>query len=83
MKARAAAMEVDRLTRERQFEIAAAETAKSSRITADSKASECKLIDHAIAAVDAKLRQLYNGQEGDFWTAERRKLTDRRFSLSC
>ena len=83
MKARAAVMEAERLARDRQFEIAAAETAKASRNTADSKASECKIIDHAIASVDAKLRQPHNAREGDDWAAERRKLTDRQFSLGC
>ena len=55
MKTRAAAMEAERLARDRQFEIAAAETAKASKNTTDSTASECKIIDHAIATVDAKL----------------------------
>lgn len=83
MKARAAAMEAERLARERQFEIAATETAKASGTTADSKFRECENIDKAIAYADAKLRQPHSAQEGDDWTAERRELTDRRFSLGC
>ncbi len=83
MRARAAAMEAERLARDRQFDIAAAETAKITANAADAKANQCAIIDNAIASVDAKLRQPHNGQEGDFWTAERRKLTDRRFSLGC
>ncbi len=83
MKARAAAMEAERLARDRQFEVAAAETAKASRNTVGSKVYECETIDNGISSIDGRLRQPHNGQEGDFWTAERRKLTDRRFSLGC
>lgn len=83
MKARAAAMEAERLARERQFEIAATETAKASGSTADSKVRECENIDNGIKTIDARLRQPHSAGEGDFWTAERRKLTDRRFSLGC
>ena len=83
MKARAAAMEAERLARDRQFEVAAAETAKASRNTVGSKVYECENIDKAIAYADAKLRQPHSAQEGDDWTAERRELTDRRFSLGC
>ena len=83
MKARAAAMEAERLARDRQFEVATAETAKASKNTVGSKVNECENIDNGITSIDARLRQPHNGQEGDFWTAERRKLTDRRFSLGC
>ena len=83
MKARAAAMEAERLARDRQFEIAAAETAKASASRADSKVRECESIDKAIVSIDAQLRQLHDAQVGDYWNAERRKLTDRRFSLGC
>ena len=83
MKARAAAMEADRLARERQFEIATAETAIATASSANSKARECESIDNAIASVDARLRQAHSAREGDDWTAERRKLTDRQFSLGC
>ncbi len=83
MKARAAAMEAERLARNRQFEIAAAETAEASSSTAGSKVYECENIDNGITSIDARLRQPHSAREGDFWTAERRKLTDRRFSLGC
>ena len=83
MKARAAAMEAERLARNRQFEIAAAETAKASANTADSKVRECENIDKAIAFADAQLREWHSAGKGDYWTAERRKLTDQRFSLGC
>lgn len=83
MKARAAVMEAERLARERQFEIAATGTAMSTGSTADSKVRECENIDKEIAYADAKLRQPHSAREGDDWTAERRKLTDRRFSLGC
>lgn len=55
MKARAAAMEAGRLARDRQFEIAAAETAKITANAADAKANQCAIIDNAIVSVDAKL----------------------------
>lgn len=83
MKAQAAAMEADRLAREKQFEIAVAEKTKTSSPVADLKTRECKNIDQAIAYLDSRLRQLHTAREGDDWTAERRTLTDRRFSLGC
>ncbi len=83
LKAQAAAMEADRHARERQFEIAAAEAAKVSAQSGNTKVRECQLIDQAIASVDATLRQPHGPQEGDFWTAKRRELTDRRFSVGC
>lgn len=43
--------------------------------------SACNDIDRQIAIIDARLRQPHGPQEGDVWTAERRKLMDRRFSL--
>ena len=83
LKAQAAAMEADRLARERQYEIAAAATAKAPSPVADQKARECADIDQGIAFADAQLLQLHSASRGDYWTAERRKLTDRRFSLGC
>ena len=83
MKARAAAMEAERLARDRQFEIASTETAKASGTTADSKFRECENIDNGIKSIDVRLRQPHSAGDGDYWTAERRKLTDRRFSLGC
>lgn len=83
MKARAAVMEAQRRARDRQFEIAASETAKAARNTADSKVRERENIDKGIAFADAQLRDLHSAARGDYWTAERRKLTDRRFSLGC
>lgn len=83
LKAQAAAMEADRHARERQFAIAAAETTKVSAHSGNTKVRECQMIDQAIASVDATLRQPHGPQEGDFWTAKRRELTDRRFSVGC
>lgn len=83
MKAQAAAMEADRLAREKQFEIAVAEQTKTSSPVADLKKRECKNIDQAIASIDSMLRQAHTAQEGDYWAAQRRELTDRRFSLGC
>ncbi len=77
MKAQAAAMEADRQARERQFEIAAAEAATVSAPSGNTK------IDQAIASIEATLRQPHGPQEGDFWTAKRWELTDRRFSAGC
>ena len=56
LKAQAAAMEADRLARERQYEIAAAATAKAPSPVADLKVQECKSIDQGIASVDSRLR---------------------------
>ena len=83
LKAQAAAMEADRLARERQYEIAAAATAKAPSSVADLKVQECKNIDQGIASIDSMLRQPHTAQQGDYWTAKRRELTDQRFSLGC
>ncbi|WP_291992838.1 hypothetical protein [Candidatus Accumulibacter sp. ACC003] len=48
-----------------------------------SRSSECAAIDQAIAGVDSVLRALHSASQGDYWTAERRALTDRRFSIGC
>ena len=43
----------------------------------------CNDIDREIAGVDAALRQPHSAEWGDYLTGERRKLTDRRFSIGC
>jgi len=48
-----------------------------------SRSRECAAIDQAIAGVDSQLRALHSASQGDYWTAERRALTDRRFSIRC
>ena len=80
LKAKADEMEAARLQR------AASETApqtQAERSTRDSRQTECDDLDRRIAAVDSRLRQPHSASEGDFWTGERRKLTDRRFSIGC
>ncbi len=48
-----------------------------------SRSSECAVIDQAIARVDSQLREPHSPSQGDAWTAARRALTDRRFSIGC
>lgn len=43
----------------------------------------CDGIDREISGIDAQLRQPHSADRGDYLTGERRKLTDRRFSLGC
>ena len=43
----------------------------------------CDDIDRDIARVDAALRQPHSAQVGDDLTSERKRLTDRRFSVGC
>ena len=80
LKAKADEMEAARLQR------AASQTApqtQADRSTRDSRKTECDDLDRRITEVDARLRQPHSASEGDFWTGERRKLTDRRFSIGC
>jgi hypothetical protein len=80
LKAKADEMEAARLQR------AASQTApqtQADRSTRDSRKTECDDLDRRITEVDARLRQPHSASEGDFWTGERRKLTDRRFSVGC
>lgn len=48
-----------------------------------SKEMQCKVIDDAIASVDAQLRQPHGAQQGDYWTQQRKELMDQRFALRC
>ena len=43
----------------------------------------CDGIDLEISGIDAQLRQPHSTQWGDYLTGERRKLTDKRFSIGC
>jgi hypothetical protein len=80
LKAMADAMEASRLRRDAAQNL---ETQHAANSAVDSKKLQCNLIDQRIAAVDSQLRQLHSAASGDLWTAERRKLTDSRFSLGC
>lgn len=71
---------------EREAKYASATVVSTKRSTADmnpDKASSCKGIDLAIAAKDSELRQPHSAQWGDYLTGERKKLTDKRFTLGC
>jgi hypothetical protein len=84
LQERLAAMEASRL--EREEKIASATVVLSSAPAAStnrSLASACQEIDLAIAAKDSELRQPHSAQWGDYLTGERKKLTDKRFSLGC
>ncbi len=74
-------MESDRLERERtqQAGFAAAPTTDPRT----SASAQCKSIDEQIALIDARMRQPHDGQTGDYFNGERKKLTDRRFDLGC
>jgi hypothetical protein len=80
LKAKADEMEAARLQRAASH---AAALAKAERPMSDSRKIDCDAIDGQIAAVDSSLRQPHSASAGDFWTGERRKLTDRRFSIGC
>jgi hypothetical protein len=80
LKAKADEMEAARLQR------AASQTAsqiQAERPTRDSRKSDCDALDRRLAEVDSLLRLPHSASVGDFWTGERRKLTDRRFSIGC
>ncbi|MBP8275536.1 MAG: hypothetical protein KAX55_01400 [Propionivibrio sp.] len=81
MRRLAARMESDRLERERtqQAGFAAAPTTDPRT----SASAQCKSIDEQIALIDARMRQPHDGQTGDYFNGERKKLTDRRFDLGC
>ncbi|MEC5386600.1 hypothetical protein VVD49_12760 [Uliginosibacterium sp. H3] len=44
---------------------------------------ECVDLDREIVALDVNLRQPHDPQTGDYWTAQRRRATDRRYTLGC
>lgn len=43
----------------------------------------CKQLEGQIAWLDSALRQPHSAQLGDHWTAQRRELTDKRYSERC
>jgi hypothetical protein len=43
----------------------------------------CKQIDDEVKSIDARLRQPYYPQEGDWWKDQRKAAMDRRFSAGC
>lgn len=79
-KAIADEMEASRLRGEAQRRWHLSQLEKPAR---KSTRSVCAAIDQAINRVDSQLRELHSASEGDRWTAERRDLTDRRFSIGC
>lgn len=79
-KAIADEMEASRLRGEAQRRWRLSQLEKPVR---ESTRSECAAIDQAIARVDSQLRELHSASQGDRWTAGRRALTDRRFSIGC
>ena len=81
LKSKVAGMESDRLEREQEHAVVLAERQRTS--VPFSKERRCKEIDNDIVRVDSILRQPHSAQHGDYWTGERRKLTDERFSLGC
>ena len=84
LKERLAVMEGARMEREKAT-LARVDVASSAPATpsGEAKTAECQAIDLAIAAKDSELRQPHTAQWGDYLTGERKKLTDRRFSLGC
>ena len=51
--------------------------------SAGGRKASCDDIDRRISDVDSALRQPHSADRGDYLTSERRKLTDRRFSVGC
>ena len=83
MKERAVAMEAARHARDRQFDLEAAAIATNAVSTNPNKTMRCEQIDKSIAGCDSVLRRPHSAPEGDYWTGERKKLTDERFSIGC
>lgn len=78
LKAKASQMEASRLA------AANARVAASSQApTVPDNRAECDAIDREIAVIDSQLRQPHSPSLGDYWTGERKKRTDRRFSIGC
>ena len=83
MKARAVAMETARHDRDRQFAVGAAIVTKDTIGANPNKAMRCEQIDKAISGCDSVLRQPHTASEGDYWTGERKRLTDERYTVGC
>ena len=87
LQGRLAAMEAYRHEREKEYAAAAASASPSPSTSTTTmgqrKEVMCQEIDRAMAVKDSELRQPHTAQWGDYLTGERRKLTDRRFSLGC
>lgn len=83
MKERAIAMEAARHERDRQFALEASAIASEAVRADPNKTKRCEQIDKAIAGCDSILRRPHSATEGDYWTGERKKLTDERFSIGC
>lgn len=84
LKVKADAMEAARLHREAtQSAVQAQAQAQAEKPMENPRKTACDAIDREIDRVDSWLRQPHSASSGDFWTGERRKLTDRRFSLGC
>ena len=82
LQASVAQMEASRLERERE-QAAAIQSSAATASGQDGKEMRCKLIDQAIAGIDSRLRQPHDAPTGDYYTGERKKLTDERFSIGC
>ena len=82
LQASVAQMEASRLERERK-QAAAIHSSAATASRQDGRQMRCKHIDQAIAGIDSRLRQPHDAPTGDYWTGERKKLTDERFSIGC
>jgi len=83
LKERAVAMEAERHARDQQFDLEAAAITINAVGTNPTKAMRCEQIDRAIAGCDSVLRRPHSAPDGDYWTGERKKLNDERFSMGC
>ena len=83
MNERAVAMETARHDRDRQFAVEAVTVTKDTIGANPNKAMRCEQIDKDISGCDSVLRQPHTASEGDYWTGERKKLTDERYTVGC
>ena len=76
-----AGMEASRLERDRRYAVASNSNGVSNDVP--SREMQCQQIDEEIARIDSQLRQPHPAQWGDYLAGERRKLSNRRFSIGC
>jgi hypothetical protein len=66
-----------------QPQAASGEAAAAVGSTGSTDASACAAVDQAIAVLNARMRQPYTSQEGEWLRAEWHRLQDQRAALNC
>lgn len=83
LQGRLAAMEAARREREKKFAATVLSTSWSTADLDPVKSLGCNAVDQEIAFADSRLRAPHDALTGDRLTGERKRLTDKRFSLGC